>query len=215
MIWKPKRVLALAPHTDDVELGVGGTICRIIGEGTEVYSAAFSIAQQSVPEGFPRDILATEVRQASAELGILDDHLLVYDFEVRRFPQYRQEILETLVKLRRELDPDLVFVNASSDIHQDHRTLHEESKRAFAGKTILGYELPWNMDEFRSTMLVSLEKEHIEAKIRAVNCYKSQQHRFYAVEESVRGLATLRGLPARVPYAEAFEVIRWIYPITK
>ena len=64
------NILVLAPHTDDGELGLGGTISKLIELGKKVTYVAFSTAQQSVPEGFPKDILKTEVKKATAQLGI-------------------------------------------------------------------------------------------------------------------------------------------------
>ena len=65
-----RRVLAISTHTDDVELGAGGTVARWIEEGKEVFYVAFSIAEESVPEGLPKDILEQEVREATRVLGI-------------------------------------------------------------------------------------------------------------------------------------------------
>ena len=98
------KILALSPHTDDVEFGAGGTIARWIEEGKKVFYSAFSIAEKSVPEGLPKDILEQEVRQSTKVLGIEEDNLFIYKFEVRKFPQFRQEILELLVDLREKLD---------------------------------------------------------------------------------------------------------------
>ena len=70
MISQFKDVLVLSPHTDDWELGAGGTICKLIAEGSRVTYVAFSTAEESVPAAFPRDILKTEVRNATSVLGI-------------------------------------------------------------------------------------------------------------------------------------------------
>lgn len=75
MITNCKNILVLAPHTDDGELGLGGTISRLIEDGKKVTYVAFSTAQQSVPEGFPKDILKTEVKQATQTLGIEPENL--------------------------------------------------------------------------------------------------------------------------------------------
>src|SRR5215210_3539764 len=99
MLERPQRVLVLAPHTDDGEFGCGGTMARLVEEGAEVRYVAFSIATRSLPEGFPPDTLAREVREATGELGIPDERLTVHDFDVRTFPEHRQEILERLVGL--------------------------------------------------------------------------------------------------------------------
>ena len=99
MISTWRRALVLAPHTDDGEFGCGGTMARLVDAGAEVRYVAFSIATKSLPEGFPPDTLAREVREATAEVGIPESNLTVHDFEVRTFPQHRQEILELLIAL--------------------------------------------------------------------------------------------------------------------
>ena len=83
MIGGWERVLVLAPHTDDGEFGAGGTMARLVENGAEVRYVAFSIATRSLPEGFPPDTLAREVREATAELGIPEANLTVHDFDVR------------------------------------------------------------------------------------------------------------------------------------
>ena len=87
-----KNVLILAPHTDDGELGCGGMIAKMIEKGASVYYAAFSTAAESVPEGFPKDILKTEVKNATAKLGIPPENLFIYDYQVRRLNYSRQLI---------------------------------------------------------------------------------------------------------------------------
>jgi len=205
-----ERVLVLAPHTDDGEFGCGATLAKLAEQGIAVYYVAFSICEASVPEGFPKDILDTEVRKATQVLGVESDDLLVYRYPVRRFPQYRQEILEELVRLRRKIEPDLVLLPSSDDIHQDHQVVSQEGLRAFKHASILGYEMTWNNLTFIASAFVHLEKCHIDKKIAALRQYESQQHRIYADEGFIRGLSRVRGAQASVEYAEAFQVIRWV-----
>jgi len=201
------NVLALSPHTDDAEMGAGGYLRKLIEAGVKAHIVAFSIARDSVPAGFPNDVLIGEARASSAALGT---ELTALDYPVRRFPQYRQEILEELIKLKRELKPDIVLVHASTDIHQDHRAVYEEAVRAFKDTTLLGYEMPWNNLEFHAQAIVALGPEHIEVKIAALSEYKSQRGRHYANGEFIRGWARTRGAAIGVEYAEAFEVIRLV-----
>jgi len=70
MLTNFKTVYVLAPHTDDGELGAGGTISKLIENGADVFYFAFSTAETSVPDGFPKDILKTEVINATQKLGI-------------------------------------------------------------------------------------------------------------------------------------------------
>ena len=97
MIDGLSRVLVLAPHTDDGEFGCGGAMARLVEAGAEVRQIAFSIASRSLPEGFAADTLVHESHAASAALGLADEALTLHDFEVRTFPQVRQEILELLI----------------------------------------------------------------------------------------------------------------------
>ncbi len=203
-------ILALSPHTDDVELGAGGTIARWIEEGKDVFYAAFSIAEESVPEGLPKNILEKECRQATKTIGILENNLFIYKFAVRDFPKFRQEILEILVSLREQLKPDLVLLPSLNDMHQDHHTIAEEGIRAFKYTSILSYELPWNLFSFKTSCLVILQKRHLDKKMQAISCYQSQKHRNYADEEFFHGLARTRGVQINTQYAEAFEVVRWV-----
>jgi len=205
-----KRVLVLAPHTDDGEFGCGGTMARLVDAGVEVRYLAFSIATRSLPPGFPPDTLAREVREATAEIGIPPEQLDVRDFDVRTFPQRRQDILELLVALWEDWRPDAVFQPSLHDIHQDHRTVAEEGLRAFKRTTILGYEIPWNNFDFAYQWYVALEKRHVERKVAALERYASQQHRRYANAEYVRNLARMHGINVNREYAEVFQVYRVI-----
>ena len=204
------KVLILSPHTDYGEFGCGGSVARCIREGKDVYYAAFSTAEESVPDPWPKDILKTEVREATKRLGIGEDKLFIFNYEVRKLSYHRQEILEDLVKIKNTICPDLVFLPSSSDVHQDHSTVSIEGIRAFKNTSILGYEIPWNNIEFRTEAFVLLADEDINKKLHALDAYKSQKGRNYANEEFIRSLARTRGVQIGSQYAEAFEVIRWV-----
>jgi len=210
MLMAIDRVLVLAPHTDDGEFGCGGSVARFIGEGKEVYYAAFSTAEESVPEPWPKDILKTEVREATKRLGIPSENLIIFNFKVRELGYHRQEILEELVKMKKEICPDLVFLPSSNDLHQDHSTVSIEGIRAFKNTSILSYEIPWNNIEFKTEAFVILSEEDINKKIYALDAYNSQKGRTYANEEFIRSLARTRGVQIGSRYAETFEVIRWV-----
>jgi LmbE family N-acetylglucosaminyl deacetylase len=202
------RVLVLAPHTDDGEFGCGGTMARLVEDGCEVRYVAFSIATRSLPEGFPPDTLAREVRGATAELGIPESNLTVHDFDVRTFPEHRQEILELLVALWEEWQPDAVFQPSHHDIHQDHQVIAAEGLRAFKRTTILGYEIPWNNYDFAYQCYVALERSHLERKAAALAWYASQHHRRYADPEYIWNVARTHGINVNREYAEVFQVYR-------
>ena len=210
MIAGWRRVVVLAPHTDDGEFGAGGTMARLVAAGVEVRYVAFSIATKSLPDGFPPDALAREVREATAVLGIPPEGLAVHDFEVRTFPERRQDILELLIALWQEWPPDAVLLPSIRDIHQDHQVVAAEGLRAFKRTTVLGYEIPWNNFNFDYQAYVALERTHVERKVEALGRYESQQHRNYANPEYVWNLARTHGINVGRDYAEVFEVYRVI-----
>ena len=207
-MYSHKRILVLAAHTDDGELGCGGSIAKLCKEGSEIYYAAFSICSQSLPDGLPADTLANECKTATALLGIKKENLFIHDFEVRKFPAARQEILERLIVLKKQIDPDLVFVPSVFDIHQDHGVIHAEGLRAFKNAAVLGYELPWNQFQFQSNFFIRLTNEEIQKKLQAIKAYKSQSYRSNLQEEIILSLARVRGVQVNTEFAEAFELYR-------
>lgn len=205
-----KKILVIAPHTDDGELGMAGTIAKLIDHGVEVYYCGFSIAEAAVPKGFPKEILADEVKEATKSIGILEKNLTIHRFPVRCFSEHRQAILQTMIDLKIIRDYDAVFIPSINDIHQDHQVIAQEAIRAFKNTSILSYELPWNNLTFNNTCFVQLEKQYIEKKIRAINMYQSQAHQSYMAPDFIEGLARVRGTQINILYAEVFEVVRWI-----
>lgn len=205
-----KNILILAPHTDDGELGCGASISKYVEEGNNVYYAAFSTAKESLPEGTADNQLEKEVREATKRLEIPADNLIIYGFTVRKLNYSRQEVLEELVKLKREIVPDLVFMPSLNDLHQDHYTIAMEGLRAFKQTSILAYELPWNNISFNTQAFIRLDKHHVEKKVYALDAYNSQKKRSYLNSEFIYSLAKTRGVQINADYAEAFEVIRWI-----
>jgi N-acetylglucosamine malate deacetylase 1 len=205
-----KKILILAPHTDDGELGCGATISKAIRQGADVYYAAFSTADQSVPKHFPSNQLEVEVKEATKRLGISNSNLFVYKHEVRKLNYVRQEILENLIELRNLLNPDIVFLPSSKDIHQDHQTVTNEGIRAFKNCTILGYELIWNNLTFDTDCFICIDKTDLEKKIYALEAYKTQEGKPYMSTQFIESLAIVRGTQIGETYAETFETIRWI-----
>ncbi|MFT6908676.1 MAG: LmbE family N-acetylglucosaminyl deacetylase [Oleiphilaceae bacterium] len=204
------NVLVLAPHTDDGELGAGGVIAKLIEEGAAVTYAAFSTAEESVPDYLPKDILKKEVKAATEKLGIESNKLLIFNYQVRKLNYARQEILEELIEIRKKSNYDLVLMPSLKDIHQDHATIAQEGLRAFKNTTVLGYELIWNNLSFDTTSFVKLEPRHIRSKYEALQCYQSQADRAYMSEEFIFALAKTRGVQIGADYAESFEVVRWV-----
>jgi LmbE family N-acetylglucosaminyl deacetylase len=209
-VMKSKTVLVLAPHTDDAELGCGASIARFVEEGSDVFIAAFSSAEESLPVGAPKDLLKQEFYKAIPLLGVQKENTAVYDYQVRRLSYFRQEVLEEMVKLKKQIQPDMVLLPSGQDVHQDHQVIHMEGLRAFKDNTILGYELPWNHVTFSTQAFIVVEEHHLNKKYLALNEYKSQMEleRPYFTRDFLFGLARVRGTQIKEKYAEAFEVIR-------
>jgi LmbE family N-acetylglucosaminyl deacetylase len=210
MLESHSPVLVLAPHTDDGELGCGGFISYCVENDIDVYYIAFSNAHVSLPPEYPKDTLIKEVKEATKVLGIPSKNLIIYDFEVRHFPENRQKILQEMIKIRSEISPKLILCPSLEDVHQDHQTIANEALRCFKKQSILCYEEPWNNIKFSTNCFIHLEERHIRKKIEALNCYKSQKHRSYIGDTSIRSLAITRGTQLEGGYAEAFEVVRWM-----
>lgn len=207
----PMTVLVLAPHTDDGEFGAGASLARWSEEGHEIHYIAFSACQTAIPDGWPEDVLRREVSEATVKLGIEPDHLRVLDFEVRRFAQDRQEILQAMIDLNRELQPDLVLLPAPDDLHQDHQVVALEGMRAYKRTSVLAYEIAWNNVSFRTSSFVPLAQRHVDAKLAALQCYQSQSERPYARPDFLQSQLRYHGVQAGVEYAETFDVLRWIF----
>jgi N-acetylglucosamine malate deacetylase 1 len=212
MIMNFKKVLVLSPHTDDGELGAGGTIARFAGEGREIYYVAFSGCETSIPRGLSKDTLRRECAASTSVLGLPPGNVSLLSFQVRTFPEHRQEILEELLKIRERIAPDLVLMPSSQDTHQDHSTIYWEALRTFKkNASIWGYEHPWNNLSFRTDIFVRLNKPHLDKKMQALRKYTSQSNRVYMDERNVTALLSTRGAQLDAEYAEAFELIRLIF----
>lgn len=207
---KKNKVLVLAPHTDDGELGCGGTLSRLIREGSKVWYIAFSTCAESLPEGMPANTLVNELKNATNIIGIKEENVLIRKYQVRHLSEHRQEILDDLVNLNKSIDPDIVFMPSIHDIHQDHCTISTEGQRAFKKKTIFAYELPWNNYTFCNQAFFALSEDDVMIKINALKQYKSQYSRDYMQSENILSILKTHGIQIGVKYAEVFEVPRLV-----
>ena len=207
-----KNVLILSPHTDDAELGSGGTISKFIREGKNILWVAFSTAEESLPAHMPKDTLAVEFTNVVKSLGLKDHNFKILNFKVRKLTSNRQDVLDELIKIRKDFKPDLVIGPSLNDFHQDHSVVANEMIRAYkTSSSIICYELPWNHIEFKTQMFVELEKQDVESKLNMMSHYKSQMEieRHYFSRDYIHGIASTRGAQIGEKYAEAFEVVRW------
>jgi len=194
-----ERVLLLAPHLDDVELGAGGLVARLSEKSHITYMGFY----------YPHN-LRSEYRQSADILGI--NEIILHDFQRRTFPKHRQEILQILYDYEKNHEVDLVLTPATTDIHQDHQTITNEAIRAFRRSTILGYEIPGNNLMINQRCFVRLKEEHIRKKVEALSCYKSQlETRAPKFTEGYTRSRTINyGVHIKAKYAEIFEVIKLV-----
>jgi N-acetylglucosamine malate deacetylase 1 len=207
---KSKRILVLAPHTDDAEFGCGATIAKFSEEKHEIFCIAFSTAEESVPPELPKDINRIGMLKSMASLGIQSSNIHILNYPVRHFPEHRQEILEEMVKFNKEINPEIVFLPSTYDTHQDHQVVSNEGFRAFKRSSILGYELPWNNITFTTNCFIQINENHLEKKQNSLEFYISQLNRSYINKNFIESWAITRGGQIGFPYAEAFEMIRMV-----
>lgn len=203
------KILVVAPHTDDAELGCAGLISSRIKQGARVVVCALSVP----PPPFQNndcETLKNEHFESLSSLGVAHDDILVSHFTHRIFPDQRQEILDYLLSVKNFVQPSLVICPSSCDKHQDHHVVHQEVKRAFKDSSILGYDLPWNSNKFKCDLFYEITRHDLDNKISALRNYNSQSNRNYFEKSFIEGLAIVRGTQAGVAYAESFECIRLV-----
>jgi LmbE family N-acetylglucosaminyl deacetylase len=211
MLLDERPILVLAPHTDDGELGCGGTIAKLTRTGLNVRYIAFCSCDESLPPGFEPGTLRRELMDATSVLGIAKENVEIHNFTVRKLSYSRQEVLDHLVALNRQINPQIVFCPTEDDLHQDHSVVAHEALRAFKTKTVLGYEMPWNNIRFNANYIITLSEDDIDKKVNALSKYTSQGHRPYLSERYLRAQAHSRGVTVGAEFAEAFTLYRAVY----
>jgi LmbE family N-acetylglucosaminyl deacetylase len=206
-LFENKRILFIGPHVDDIEFGCGGTISKINNK-SEIFYLSFSFAEKSLLSGYVKKDIEAEVRAACKVLNV--ENVISKNYETREFPKSRQEILEDLIEIKKQIKPDIVFIPSSFDTHQDHATVHNEGFRAFKDITIFGYEASLNNRVFSPQLYCKLSKNDMDAKISALSCYRSQIEKKPVLIGLTRSLSVVRGAQVGCAYAEAFEVIRLV-----
>ena len=208
MFQQGERILFIGPHPDDVELGCGATIARLVDSGLkdDIYYIVVSPALED-----PRNKnIISELYAAASVLGLNKNNITILDFPRRILHEHRQKLRYRLIELVREIAPDIIFTTTLDDLHQDHAVIGEEVLRLFRRHTVIGYEVVRSSLYFVPNMYVKLNESHVERKIRALLQYKSQLDRYYFRPDVIRALARLRGAQVEATYAEAFKVLRYI-----
>ena len=197
----PLKVLCLGAHSDDIEIGCGGTILRLIEEYPAVtfYWVVFSA----------KGVRGTEAKLASESFGGPHiDRLILKEFPDGFMPYNGAEVKAVFEELKQLVSPDLVFTHQPHDAHQDHRLLSELTWNTFRNHFILEYEIPkYDGDMGRPSAFVPLTKETTQIKVRhLMNSFASQRSKNWFDESTFQSLMRLRGMECNAPsgYAEAF-----------
>jgi len=198
-----KRVLLLGAHPDDIELGCGALLHHIVKE-TDVLCVTLSDNQKNIDLKNVKE----EHYVSMAVLGVPKEKIVFGPFTTRVFPDSRQEILEYFLKLRKDFQPDLIFVHSKQDIHQDHLTMTDEALRAFRGITVLGFDVVRSSYGFFPHFLVEVTEEDVNKKIEALSQYETYRDRYYFNSELTRSIMVRHGALAECPFAEGFDILR-------
>jgi LmbE family N-acetylglucosaminyl deacetylase len=205
MVFYGEKVCFIGAHPDDIELGCGALISQIAPHA-EVVCLTLSDNQKN-----PALVnVVQEHRRSMAILGVQPENVVVGEFETRRFPQARQEILEYLIEFGRQHHPEIVFVHTRADLHQDHATITEEALRAFRGMTVLGFDVIRSSYGFFPNFLVEVSEVDVQRKLDALSEYKTYAGKYYFNPEVTRATLIRHGALAERPYAEGFDILRVI-----
>jgi LmbE family N-acetylglucosaminyl deacetylase len=199
------RVLAIAPHPDDLEIGCGGTLAKLAKAGHAIHVVLMTGGEAGGKEGLRRREQEAAARVYGAKslswLGFADTQV----------PVDRASI-DALDKVLKAVKPDLVFANFSDDTHQDHRATASIVLSATRyAHNVLFYEVPTSVD-FNPDVFVDITGAALEAKFCALKAHKSQVHQLRVGKLSIidvaRSMAHFRGYQGRVEAAEGFKALR-------
>jgi LmbE family N-acetylglucosaminyl deacetylase len=192
-------VLAIGAHPDDIEIGAGGTLLSLAQSqpGLQVrYLVLTGTAERQL-----------EARNAAnAFLPAADVTIELRDLPEGRLPAVCGQVKEALEEVARSCSPDVIIAPSREDAHQDHRTVAEFVPTAFRDHLYLAYEIPkWDGDLCRPSVYFPLSAEIARRKVELLHkFFPSQKSRDWWDDEVFLGLARLRGMECRAPYAEAF-----------
>lgn len=196
----PLSLLAIGAHPDDIEIGAGGTLLSLAGSGQPL------TVTYVVLTGTPAR--QQEARNAArAFLPGVEVSVHVHELPEGRLPAVWDQAKDALEQVARSCSPDVVLAPSRSDAHQDHATIGQIVPTVFRDQLYLAYEIPkWDGDMRRPSLYFPLTASVMRRKVELLHkCYPSQQGRDWWDDEVFCGIARLRGMECRAPYAEAFD----------
>lgn len=207
---EPVSVLCIGAHSDDIEIGAGGTLLHWIASGVIVNAHWWVLSAAGTRSAEAEASAADFLRGAAStkvELAAFKDSF---------FPYQGSEIKDWFNGLKSGVNPDVIFTHQRDDAHQDHREISQLTWNVFRDHLILEYEIPkWDGDLGRPNCYVPLEANILERKINLLmSHFGSQRSKDWFDKETFRGLARLRGIECRAfdGYAEAFAVRKFLLP---
>jgi len=204
-----RRILCLGSHCDDIEIGCGGSLLRLLRENTgiEVYWKVFS----STPTRKKEAVRAAKRFLASAKKA----KIAIHNFRDAFFPSAHAQIKSEFEKLKNGFAPDLILTHYRHDLHQDHRVINELTWNTFRGHLILEYEIPkYDADLGTPNFFVGLDRATCELKAKYIlDAFASQRFKQWFTADTFMALPRLRGIEANCPggFAEAFHCRKLIW----
>lgn len=198
---RPLRFLFVGAHCDDIEIGCGGTVLRLVREHP---GATFAWCVFASTEERRREAEASAARFLE---GAKEPHVEVAAFRESYFPWDGAAIKDHFETLKR-FEPDVVFTHYREDRHQDHRVISDLAWNTFRNHLVLEYEVPkWDGDLGVPNCFVPLARDDVEQKVRTLReCFASQAGRAWFTDDTFTGLMRLRGVECNAPggHAEAY-----------
>ena len=193
------RILALGAHPDDLELGCGATLAKLVARGVHVTAVILSDGGLGAQLEFDR---TRETRDALTSLGVQE--IVQHSFPDTRLHQHLNDLIATIEQHVREIAPQRVYTMFHDDRHQDHRAVYQASAVACRRVAqILAYETPSSYPNFVPTVFEPVD-DYIERKVEALKLHKSQGDRLYMHEEKIRSAAHFRGVQVDLGQTEGF-----------
>jgi len=196
------RILCLGAHSDDIELGCGGTILRLLSErdDVEVHWVVLGSSSQ-------RNAEATESAKKFLA-GSVKRYITVKNFRDGYFPFIGEKIKDYFEQLKKRVSPDIIFSHYRHDLHQDHRIISELTWNTFRNHLILEYEvLKYDGDMSFPNFFVPLDKEISRKKVAyIVETFQSQREKDWFTEDAFLSVLRIRGIESKSNggYAEGF-----------
>jgi LmbE family N-acetylglucosaminyl deacetylase len=204
-----QRVLCLGAHSDDIEIGCGGTLLKLMETCPDlvVHWVVLGAAGEREMEAIAS---ATEMLTSLKQQTIL-----VKGFRDSFFPYVGLELKEFFASLKQQVQPDLIFTHYRHDAHQDHRLVSELTWNTFRNHWILEYEIPkYDGDLGNPNVFVHLNQSHRQAKIaHLLKHFRTQENKHWFSEDTFSALLRLRGIESNAPerYAEAFYCRKLVF----